>query len=137
MTGENYHPPGYEHGSLGSVTVDILFEEVGGRLFHWTAECGLVEEVATVRELGDGLLRADHVVNLVDDGTLFVLSRPFVDLRSIARRFYRYFFDDYDFLVVRSALPRESFLLETENMPCLETPRTHPGTGPTRCSNST
>ena len=65
----------------------------------------MVEEVVELEKMADDVYRSDHVVNLVDDGTLFVLSRPFVDMRTIARRFYRYFSDDYDFLVVRSALP--------------------------------
>jgi hypothetical protein len=58
-----------------------------------------------VQKLSDHAYRTDHVVNLVDDGTLFVLSQPFVDLPATANRFYQYFDDDYDFLVVRSALP--------------------------------
>jgi hypothetical protein len=106
MTDEPYHPPEFDLGSFGSVTVDILFEDAGGTGFHFRAECGLVEgESAAVRELSDDAFLADHVVNLVDDGTLFVLRHPFHDLNEIGKRFYQYFPDDYDFLVVRSSLP--------------------------------
>ena len=106
MAAEPYHPPDFEVSPFGSVTVDIIYEEVGGEAYHFTAECGLVDgEAAKVQKLSDDAYQADHVVNLVDDGTLFELLPPFVDLRVTARRFYQYFADEYDFLVVRSALP--------------------------------
>jgi hypothetical protein len=104
MTGEPYYPPDFEMGPFGSVAIRVRLELTEGVVHHWTAECGIVEEAAVVQKLSDDAFRADHVVNLVDDGTLFVLSQPFVDLRAIGRRFYQHFSDDYDFLVVRSSM---------------------------------
>ncbi len=106
MTGEPHHPPDVDIGPFGSITLTVVFQDATGTDFQRTAECGLVGgELPMVQKLSDDAYRTDHVVNLVDDGTLFVLSHPFVDLRAIANRFYEYFDDDYDFLAVRSALP--------------------------------
>jgi hypothetical protein len=106
LAGEPFHPPDVDVGPFGSITLTVGFQDAAGMNFQFTAECGLVGgEVATVQKLSDHAYRTDHVVNLIDDGTLFVLSNPFVDLHATANRFYQYFADDYDFIAVRSALP--------------------------------
>ena len=105
MTGEPFHPPGVD-APFASIAVSIHYEAGADSEFQVLAECGLVGgELPMVQKLSDAAYRTDHVVNLVDDGTLFVLSEPFVDLRATANRFYDYFDDDYGFLTVRSALP--------------------------------
>ena len=105
MTGAEYHPPDVELGPFGSITIGVVFEDETGTVFNFSAECGIVDGIiAPVQKLSDTAYLADHSVNLVDDGTLFVLSQPFVDFGAIGRRFYEYFSDDYDFLTFRSSL---------------------------------
>jgi len=105
MAHEHFDVPDFGENPFGNVSVGIVYTDAEGTTRQLIAECGLVDGPVDVHKLSNDVFLADHVVNLVDDGTLFVLSHPFSDLRAVGRRFYEHFSDDYDFLVVRSALP--------------------------------
>ena len=61
-----------------------------------------------VSELGPTVRRSEYIVNLQDDAGPF---RPFpqsVKLQSLARQFYEYFPDDFDFLAIASTVLQET-----------------------------
>ena len=61
-----------------------------------------------VSELGPTVRRSEYIVNLQDDAGLF---RPFpqsVKLQSLARQFYEYFPDDFDFLAIASTVKQDT-----------------------------
>ena len=61
-----------------------------------------------VSELGPTVRRSEYIVNLQDDAGLF---RPFpqsVKLQSLARQFYEYFPDDFDFLAISSTVKQDT-----------------------------
>ena len=66
------------------------------------------ERDIAVSELGPTVRRSKYIVNLQDGAGLF---RPFpqsVNLQALARQFYEYFPNDYDFLAIASTVKQET-----------------------------
>jgi tetratricopeptide (TPR) repeat protein len=88
-----------------NVRVETESEDSTQTIVH--ARLGFVHDAGlSMRAIVDeGVQATSHVVSMVDDGTLFTSrGSPPIDVHRVARRFYRYYEDDYDFLIVRSAL---------------------------------
>ena len=92
------------NGNFGSVFALAVVRYREGN-FVFTANCGVVAgDISEPESLEPGAIRSDYVLNLVEPDILVSLSNLGVDMERASRRFYDYFDDDYDFLVVRSAL---------------------------------
>ena len=61
-----------------------------------------------VIEMGPTVRRSRHIVNLQDDAGLFRPFPQWVDVQALARQFYEYFPDDYDFLAILSTVKDET-----------------------------
>ena len=105
MADAPFVPRQLENGDFGSVFALALVHYREGSLVFF-ANCGAVAgDLSEPEPLQRGAARSDHILNLVEPDILVSLSEPGVDVERASRRFYDYFEDDYDFLVVRSALP--------------------------------
>jgi hypothetical protein len=105
MADAPFVPPQLENGDFGSVFALALVQYREGSLV-FSADCGAVAgDLSDPEPLQRGAARSDYILNLVEPDILVSLSEPGVDMERASRRFYEYFEDDYDFLVVRSALP--------------------------------
>ena len=105
VAGAPFIPSVLRNGDFDSVRAFVVVQYRGG-ILPFTAECGVVDGVLSVPEpIETGVSRSDYVLGLVDMGILVSHSTPGVDMVRASRRFYEHFGDDYDFLVVRSALP--------------------------------
>ena len=91
-------------GGFGKIdAVAIVQYREGFRGF--ATQCGVVDgALSHITPLDSGVQRTEFVLNIVEPDILIFRGEPGVDVWRAGRRFYEYFRDDYDFLVVRSAL---------------------------------
>jgi len=62
-------------------------------------------------EIHEGVFLTSHSVNLITDESFFRAAEPSeIDVASVAREFYRYFPDSFDFLLVFSGMPMKTSL---------------------------
>lgn len=95
-----------EMDDFGSIWMGLQVIHEDGRTQFSAAECGLVAGTQSMPvRIAHDAYRTDHVVNLVDDGSLFGSGAEMLDLQRSARRFYELFEDEYDFLLIRSSHP--------------------------------
>ena len=106
LSGVPYEVQDLEMGDFGNVSVraEIILED--GQSQWVDAACGIVEGVGLSApvQLAQDAYRTDYLLNLVDAGTFYSAGlRRKIDKERIALRFYDFFADEYDFLVLRSS----------------------------------